>query len=277
MYSLIITVFNEEKSIIDFVKSLNAQSKYPDEFIIVDGGSSDRTVPLIKETICTEISYRIIIDEKCSKKYSKGPIAKGRNVAISNAKYENILVSDAGCLLDEHWVEQMIFSFENNNADVVSGWYKARVSNAFQREIADIFCPSIDRINKETFLPSSRSIGFKKYIWEQVKGYPEDSYTAEDTLFDIKIFKIAKNIIFNENAFVYWNIPEDKDELKQKLYQYGYGEGQQKIFLIKNFLKICLLLFFPILILAVLLGKKNKKVFMFYFYFSKGFLKGLFN
>ncbi|WP_350289495.1 glycosyltransferase [uncultured Croceitalea sp.] len=277
MYSLITTVFNEEKSIIEFIESLNSQTVYPNEFIIVDGGSKDKTVQFLEENICAEIPFRIIIDKKCSKKFSKGPIAKGRNVAISNAKYQNILVTDAGCILDKNWVEQMIFSFENKKADIVSGWYKARVTNDFQKEIANIFCPAIDKVNKKTFLPSSRSLGFKKKLWTQVKGYPEESYTAEDTLFDIRIFKIAENIIFNEKAFVYWNIPENIEELKQKLYQYGYGEGQQKIFLIKNFLKVVSLLFFPVLVLAVFFGKKNKRVFTFYYYFSKGFLKGLFN
>ena len=132
----------------------------------------------------------------------------------------------------------MIFSFDKENADVVSGWYKARVTNIFQEEIADIFCPSISKINKETFLPSSRSLGFKKEIWKQVKGYPEDSYTAEDTLFDIRIFKITQNIVFNEKAFVYWNIPENKAELIHKLYEYGFGEGQQKIFIYKYLVRI---------------------------------------
>ena len=276
MYSLITTVFNEENSIIEFVRSLNDQTIYPDELIIVDGGSNDNTVQLLKENICPGIHFRLIIDETCSKKHSKGPIARGRNVAIQKTKYKNILVTDAGCVLDQNWVKQMIFSFENKKADVVSGWYKAKVTNDFQKEISTIFCPPLENLNTETFLPSSRSLGFKKELWEKVKGYPEDSYTAEDTLFDLKIFKIAKNIVFNEKAFVYWNIPEDKKELKQKLYQYGYGEGQQKIFLTKNFLKILLLIFFPILILAVLLGFKNIRVFTFYYYFSKGFLSGLF-
>lgn len=275
MYSLIITVFNEEKSIVEFIESLNTQTVYPNEFIVVDGGSKDRTVQLLEEKICSQIPLRIIVNEKCNKKHSKGPIAKGRNIAIGNAKYQNILVTDAGCILDKNWVEQMIFSFDKENADVVSGWYKARVTNIFQEEIADIFCPSISKINKETFLPSSRSLGFKKEIWKQVKGYPEDSYTAEDTLFDIRIFKITQNIVFNEKAFVYWNIPENKAELIHKLYEYGFGEGQQKIFIYKYLVRIALLIGFPILYLLIVFGIKHPYTPTFYFYQTKGFLNGL--
>ncbi len=161
--------------------------------------------------------------------------------------------------------------------DIVSGWYKAEIKNEFQKEIADIFCPPIEKINKKTFLPSSRSIAFKKELWKKVNGYPENTYTAEDTLFDKRIIKYSKNLVFNENAFVYWKIPKDNDELKKKLFQYGYGEGQQKLFLLKNFAKIALLLFPPILIFTVIFRIKNKNVFKFYYYFSLGFLKGLFN
>ena len=40
---------------------------------------------------------------------------------------------------------------------------------------------------EETFLPSGRSIAFKKSAWKEVGGYPENLYTGEDTLFDLKL------------------------------------------------------------------------------------------
>lgn len=276
-YSLITTVFNEETSIREFIKSINNQTMFPDEFIIVDGGSTDRTLEIIKETIdSSNYKLNIIVDKTCSKKYTNGPIAKGRNVAISNTNYENILVTDAGCILDENWVYQMRESFKEG-ADVVSGWYKANITNEFQNSIKHVFCPPLEKINPSNFLPSSRSLGFKKELWRKVKGYPENSFTAEDTLFDLKIFKHAKNIIFNPQAFVYWNIPENKEELKTKLYNYGYGEGVQKLFFYKYLLRFVLLLFFPVLLLLIIFRLKTKYVFSFYYYQLKGYIKGYIN
>lgn len=274
-FSLITTVFNEEDSMKEFIKSLNEQSEYPDEIIIVDGGSTDKTVEILQDNLSQLLNFKIILDTTCSKKYSKGPIAKGRNVAISNTAYEYILVTDAGCVLDKEWVKEMKRPFLEKNADIVSGWYKAKITNSFQAEIADIFCPPITKINMQKFLPSSRSLGFKKKLWDEVGGYPENSYTAEDTLFDLKIFKLTKNIVFTDKAYVYWEVPKDNDELVKKLYQYGYGEGQQKIFLLKNIARIFLLIFFPLLAVLVLTGKRKKSVFKFYYHQSRGFLKGL--
>ncbi|WP_103866241.1 glycosyltransferase [Aquimarina sp. I32.4] len=274
MYSLITTVYNEEASILSFIQSLNKQTIYPNEFIIVDGGSTDKTLDLINESISEKINYKLIVDDTCNKKHTVGPIAKGRNVAIKNTKHENILVTDAGCVLDENWVKQMIHSFEKQNADIVSGWYKANVSNKFQSKIADIFCPPINKINKKTFLPSSRSLGFKKWLWKKVGGYPENSYTAEDTLFDIKIFKLTDNIVFNEKAFVYWDVPFDKEELNKKLFEYGFGEGRLRIFLFHYIMRLALLICFPILLLLILLKYKNIMTFRFYYYQLKGYIKG---
>jgi glycosyltransferase involved in cell wall biosynthesis len=274
-FSLITTVYNEEKSILEFIQSLNNQTESPDEFVVVDGGSSDNTVAILNEKLSKKLNFKIIVDNTCSKKYSKGPIAKGRNIAISNTNYEAILVTDAGCILDNNWIHEMKRSFIENHADIVSGWYKANVTNNFQKDIADIFCPPLESIDKNNFLPSSRSLGFKKSLWVKVNGYPENSYTAEDTLFDLKIFSLTDRIIFNEKAFVYWEVPKDNNELITKLYQYGYGEGQQKIFLMKNFIRLSLLILFPILFLFVIIGKKRPSVFKFYFYQVKGFIRGL--
>jgi len=276
-FSLITTVYNEENSISQFIESLNNQTELPDEFIIVDGGSSDNTVNILQRELSKELKFKIIVDETCNKKYSKGPIAKGRNIAISNTIYLNILVTDAGCILDENWIKEMKKSFIEDKVDIVSGWYKANITNSFQKEIADVFCPKIENIDKSKFLPSSRSLGFKKSLWEEVNGYPENSYTAEDTLFDINIFNLTDKIILNEKAFVYWEVPKDNRELIQKLYQYGYGEGQQKIFLLKNMIRILLLILFPVLIFLVVIKVKQNNVFKFYYYQSKGFIMGVIN
>ena len=46
--SFITTVFNEEKTIRAFFDSLFSQSKLPDEIVIVDGGSNDNTIAILK-------------------------------------------------------------------------------------------------------------------------------------------------------------------------------------------------------------------------------------
>ena len=46
--SFITTVFNEENNIEAFIDSVLNQTKSPDEIIIVDGGSTDKTLEILK-------------------------------------------------------------------------------------------------------------------------------------------------------------------------------------------------------------------------------------
>ena len=46
--SVCLTVFSEEKSVSDLLGSLLIQTKKPDEIVIVDGGSIDKTVDILR-------------------------------------------------------------------------------------------------------------------------------------------------------------------------------------------------------------------------------------
>ncbi|GFP24349.1 hypothetical protein HKBW3S09_01816, partial [Candidatus Hakubella thermalkaliphila] len=46
--SLVTTILNEEKTLPEFIDSLLAQTRRPEEVIVVDGGSKDRTFEILK-------------------------------------------------------------------------------------------------------------------------------------------------------------------------------------------------------------------------------------
>jgi glycosyltransferase involved in cell wall biosynthesis len=278
-YSLITTLYNESKSIIKFLNSYKNQTKYADEFILVDGGSTDGTIDLINDFIDQnqKLNMRLIVDKTCSKKYTTGPIAKGRNVAIENTKYEYMAVTDAGCILDKYWFEEIIKPFEDDNVDVVSGWYESNITNDFQQKFADIMMPKIENVDRENFLPSSRSLAFKKSCWEKVGGYPTLYLTGEDTKFDLSLKENGCKFIFTQKAFVYWDVPFNIEEAKYKLYSYGYGDGKFRNRVKDKMIK-SLFLIFPI---HLLISKKKRKYiklsYILFLHNSLGFYAGLFS
>ncbi len=244
--SLITTLYNEENNILNFLESYKSQTKYADEFIIVDGGSTDNTVSIMEKFSSKNetLNIKVIVDKTCSKKYVAGPIAKGRNIAIKNAQYAYIAATDAGCVLDKNWYEEIIKPFEDDSIDVVSGWYETNAANEFQREYAKVMMPKLQNIDRENFLPSSRSIAFKKSCWKKVGKYPIVTYTAEDTLFDLNMKKEGCMFHFTEKAFVYWDCPFSLEDAKNKNFSYGYGNGQLRLFPIQ-FIKRILKIFIP--------------------------------
>ena len=160
--SLITTVFNEAGNIMQFLESYRNQTKYADEFIILDGGSTDRTAEIIRKFAQDNpyLHIDLLIDESCNKKQVNGPIARGRNRAIECSRNDVVAVTDAGCLLTPTWFEQITVPFQSSHVDIVAGWYSANITNDFQALYASTYMRTLAQIDPDTFLPSSRSIAF---------------------------------------------------------------------------------------------------------------------
>ncbi|MCK9410598.1 MAG: glycosyltransferase [Bacteriovoracaceae bacterium] len=226
---LITTLYNEEQSLRPFLESLNAMTVLPAQMVIVDGGSTDGSLAILesfKETIADTVSMKIIVDATCSTKYSRSPIAKGRNVAIQNSDFDIIAATDAGCIVSNVWLEEITKPLlQNEQILMVGGWYQPLATSYFERCQALIVVPPVSTVDPKTFLPSSRSIAFRKELWKTVGGYPELTYTAEDTLFDLKIRQVTQAIIFNEKAVVFWRMRPNLFVFIRMNYRYGFGEG----------------------------------------------------
>jgi glycosyltransferase involved in cell wall biosynthesis len=248
-FTLITTIYNEEQTIIDFLDSYKNQSVFPREFIIVDGGSSDKCCDLItKYKAENDLNIRLLTCNKCNKKYSQSPIAKGRNLAIKESTTDYIIVTDAGCIMDENYIKYISLPFNDRNVDFVGGAYKPYIENEFSKIYYEIAMTKTHKIESNPrFVPSSRSFAFRKSSSDFVGGYPEIAYTAEDTFFVLKLQKhfIQKN---TSKAIVFWRVPKDINEAKKKQFAYGYGNGItfgiNKSFFVRLALIIFPLLFF---------------------------------
>jgi glycosyltransferase involved in cell wall biosynthesis len=219
--SLICTVKNEEETILDWLKSLEKQTRLPDEVIIVDGGSTDRTVELIEGfREDSKLNIKLIVAPSTN-------IAQGRNLAIKNSTYNVIVSTDAGCRHDLRWLENLVKPFEENpSIDVASGVYLPWYENELEEAAGDIIFPEVDKLSAESFLPSSRSVAFKKEAWELVGGYPECLRTAEDTLFDLKLKALGMRFVLAKEAIVYWKVRENIRKIFKQHFNYAKGDGE---------------------------------------------------
>ncbi len=218
--SLILTVFNEEKNILNFLNSLKIQIKKSDEILIVDACSTDNTVLVIKGFIEKNKKINLKIFSK------NGNISVGRNYAIKNAKNEIILCTDADCELDKKWVKNISIPFEDKKIDVVAGFYKPKANSVFEKCLATYTSVMPDKLDKDNFIPSSRSIAFRKSAWEKIGGYPQWLDRGEDLYFAKALKEKGLNFKFAKDAFVHWPQRKNLHEAFMQFYGYAKGDGQ---------------------------------------------------
>ena len=82
-----------------------------------------------------------------------------------------------------------------------------------------------DNIDIETWLPSSRSIAYKKEAWEKAGGYPEHTNFNEDTPFDLALKKAGYKFEDGLKAVVYWRPRPNLKEFYRQYYYYALGDG----------------------------------------------------
>jgi len=218
-FTVIATVKNEYSVITTFIDSLLAQSLPPDEIIIVDGNSTDGTNDILKKY--HDGGFITLITQDCN-------IAQGRNIAIKKSRNNYIASTDAGCIVDSKWLEELASAFNTPEfPDIVAGNFKFICHNTFEEAVV-LATNNPDRENTDEaiYFPSSRSIAFKKSAWEKAKGYPEWLYAAEDTLFNIRLRQLGFKFIFAKNAIVRWRPRETYSAVAKQHFNYARGNGR---------------------------------------------------
>jgi glycosyltransferase involved in cell wall biosynthesis len=219
--SVCLTVYNEERFVARTIETLLQQTHRPDEIVIVDGGSVDGTLDVLKHYQKKDKRIKLL-SCNCSR-------SKGRNLSVDLARNEIIAMTDAGCMPNRDWLANITSPFETTKVDMVAGFYVMTGRTSFQKA-ASIFLGTTPRNFDINFLPSTRSVAFKKNLWEEVGGFPEAlTDTAEDTVFNEKVIAMGAKIARVKNAVVEWGMPDELNEVLAKMYHYAKGDAKSGI------------------------------------------------
>ncbi len=224
--SLIATVLNEGPAVERLLRSLAEQTRRPDEVVIVDGGSSDDTFDIMTSWAESgRLALRALQEPGAN-------ISRGRNVAIAAAQGPIIAVTDAGVRLEPGWLAALVAPFEANDEPasqstaVVSGWFVADPHSAFEAAMGATVLPHLREIDAEQFLPSSRSVAFRKAAWEAAGGYPEWLDYCEDLIFDFRLRHLYGPFAFAPRAIVHFRPRSSLRAFFKQYYRYARGDGK---------------------------------------------------
>jgi GT2 family glycosyltransferase len=137
-------------------------------------------------------------------------------------------VTDAGVRLDPGWLEALAAPLLAGDppVDVASGFFVPDPQSPFERAMGATVLPAVEDVDPATFLPSSRSVAFRKAAWESVGGYPEWLDYCEDLVFDLRLKEAGHGFAFVPEARAYFRPRSTLRDFYVQYYRYARGDGK---------------------------------------------------
>lgn len=220
--SVILTVLNEGESVHRLLDSLAGQTLPPDEVVVADGGSRDGTLAALK-AYAGRLPLRLIAAPGAN-------IAQGRNAAIRAATGEVIAVTDAGVRCEPDWLACLTAPFERAGVMAVAGFFRPDAHTVLETAMGATVLPEARDVNAKTYLPSSRSVAFRREVWERVGGYPSWLDFSEDVVFDLNVRKHYGPFEFEPRALVDFRPRGSLQALARQYFLYARGDGKAHLF-----------------------------------------------
>jgi glycosyltransferase involved in cell wall biosynthesis len=208
-FSLVIPLQDEESTIEPLLVSIAGQTRLPEELILVDAGSRDRTVELIRQ-FRGPIVPRLV---------STGRVYPGvaRNLGVEHATQEWLAFTDGGIRLDPGWLAALA-RVASAEVDAVFGTYEP-ICDTFFRECAALAYVAERQANgtRGYFLASS---AVRRTVFDAIGGFPAHR-SAEDLVFMERLAgRFA--IVYASAAVAHWEIQGNVTTAFRRFREYAY-------------------------------------------------------
>ncbi len=193
--SVIIPAYNEEKYIGRCLRSLKNQTIAPDEIIVIDNNSTDKTAKIAK-------SYGV----KVVKERIQG-LTPARNRGFNLAKYEIIARTDADTILPNDWIKTIKVNFTKHKIDGLSGpvyFYDSKFLKTAKTYPSQIALESLKHMSKGKRHLVGPNMIITKKMWIKVKDKVilDDTKVHEDSDLAINIASVGGKISYDRNLEV---------------------------------------------------------------------------
>ncbi|MFT4311010.1 MAG: glycosyltransferase [Candidatus Woesearchaeota archaeon] len=197
--SVIIPAYNEEKNIVNCIKSVKA-SNYPQEkleIIVVDDGSTDKTVKLAKK-----------LGVKILKLNHKGK-PNALNEGIKKSKHDFVLTIDADTVLDKDCIKNIVFPFKESDVGATTGTNKIQKKSNLLEYFQHVEYSYNNLIRKAFSVVFKEGIWFygavacyRKSVMEKINYFSQTSLTEDmDILFKIQSINMKTKHAFDAYSF----------------------------------------------------------------------------
>lgn len=201
-FTIVVPFRNEAENIPALLASLK-ELDYPTELfevIFVDDMSEDNSVLTVSKALESAVfSFNIIRN----KQFSNAPKKDAITTAISKAKHEWIITTDADCTVPKKWLQCFDAAIQKNTPNMVCGPVMYKNNGSFIQAFQQFDGLSLKAVTMggfghgREFLCNGANLGYKKKVFQEIEGFTGNTHIASgDDIFLLeKIKKYAPNSI----------------------------------------------------------------------------------
>ncbi|MCX6793774.1 MAG: glycosyltransferase [Candidatus Gottesmanbacteria bacterium] len=183
--SVVIPAYNEEKYLPRTLESIKKLNRQPDEIIVVDGGSTDRTANIARQhgAIVITVAHR--------------GIGFARDKGLVKAKGDIIAFTDADTIVPHDWLTKIEETLSQSGVVGVFGGFRVPDGWWVYRWYINGIQPWLNQFYYWLGVPmaAGQNIAFLRKVGLEVGGFPEDYKIAEDIEMATRLKKAGKVLL----------------------------------------------------------------------------------
>lgn len=203
MISIIVPVYNAESYLVDCVESIISQSLKDWELLLIDDGSSDKSVNIIDE-------YAIKYTNIKAFHFENGGLSAARNRGLDLASGELIMFVDADDMLYPHSIRYLLAALEMNNADFAEGkvirskYYKIGKTQKLKIQVFKPVEAMEKVLYQDCLLPSACGKLYRKSLFDELRF--QEGILYEDLDIFYLILEKCQKVAYVSNPVYFYRI-----------------------------------------------------------------------
>lgn len=220
--TVIIPAFNASATLFKCLEALEKQTFKPGEVIIIDDGSTDKTLEVLSE-LKTQNSKLKILKQK-----HKG-VSEARNLGAKKAQGQILAFIDSDCVPEKNWLKNIVAALSNLTVGAVGAGYSGGADNSFwQRFCYEELSFRRRKMNKFVTTALSNNMACRKNLFWEAGGFPKKYPVCEDMFLTYQISRKYKISWLKGNGVKHHFKKSLKSFLK---HQYFFGRESTRFFL----------------------------------------------